>query len=100
MDYPSKTPLWQADLFQYLDAIPYGDVTVKVTRAERRTVQITTAAEETIKYRDNDAAVRDLNRLIARLIEEKFTGEAHVRLVVKDGNIDLLGVFDKKQTKY
>lgn len=100
MEHQNKIPRWQRDLFVYLDAIPYGEVSLKVTRADRRTVEIATVAEETLRYTDNDDAMRDIQGLLDKLIAGKFTGEAHLRLQMKEGKITFLGVFDKKQTKY
>lgn len=88
------------DLISYIDSIPYGSVVVRVERVNRKTTKITTTGEETLKYVDNDEAKNDLLGMIDNLIEIGYTGEAHVKLEMKDGKITLMGIFNKKETQY
>lgn len=93
-------PAWQRDLSKYIDSVPYGEIDVKIRRIDRKTTEITTVAEETLRYVNNEEALHDLDRLMSNLIESKFTGSAHVKLQMKDGQIQIIGVFNTKKTNY
>lgn len=93
-------PPWQRDLTRYIDAVPYGEIDVQIKRIDRKTTAIVTVAEETLRYVSNEEALRDLDRLFSKLIDTKFSGDAHVKLQIKDGQIQIIGVFNKKKTNY
>lgn len=95
-----RIPLWAQELQSHVEAIPYGDIRLQIKRIDHKTVQVVTEAQETLRYVDNQEATKDLLRLIENLVESKFSGEVHLQLQMRDGNIQLLGIFDKKQTKY
>lgn len=88
------------DLHSYIEGIPYGDVDIRIRRVKNKTVQIETVAEETLRYVDNEEAKTDMLKLIDKLIEAGFSGEAHIKLDMKAGQINILGIFDKKETTY
>lgn len=88
------------DVQSFVDTIPYGDVTLVLKRIDRKTVQITSTAEETLKYENNEEAIEDLITLVRRLVDAGFTGRTRVELTLNEGQIKLLSVFDKKETKY
>jgi len=93
------------DLQQYIESIPYGGIDVRVERANRKTVNIITTGEETMRYdplKDGSTleAAKDINDLIKRLVMTGHTGEAQIKLTMRDGKITLLSIFDKKETKY
>lgn len=93
-------PKYIKDLYQHIEDIPYGEMELKIKRVDRKTVEITTYSTETLRYVDNEEALRDLVDMLKRLIDARFTGEAHIKLDMKDGNIQIIGIFDKKDTKY
>lgn len=95
-----QTPKWIRDLHSYIESVPYGEVDIQIKRVDHKTVTISTVAEETLRYVDNSEAIRDLDRMVLELINTGFSGQAHVKLEMKDGQIKLLGIFDKKQTTY
>ena len=88
------------DLHSYIESIPFGEVEFKITRINRNTTQISTIAQETLKYVSNEEAKKDLNQLVDKLCDPSFSGEAHIKLQVKDGQINLMGIFNKKEKKY
>ena len=88
------------DLINYIESIPYGTVYLQVLRENRKIKAITTTAEETLRYVNNDEARNDLDNMLKSLIESGYTGEANVKLSMNDGQIKLLSVFNKKETKY
>ena len=88
------------DIHSYVENIPFGDVDIQVKRVNRKTVLVTTVAEETLRYVNNTEAQQDIMNLIQKLIDASFSGEAHIKLLMKDGQIQLVGIFDKKQTTY
>lgn len=100
MTEKTNIPHWIRDITSYVGGVPYGDVTLTVKRIERKTTEVTTISEETLRYVDNQEALHDLNRLFENLIDAKFTGDAQIRLSLKDGQIQLIGVFNTKKTKY
>jgi hypothetical protein len=38
--------------------------------------------------------------MVTKLMEASFSGEAHVKLDMKDGNIRIIGIYDRKDQKY
>lgn len=88
------------DLESYIESIPFGGVNLRIERVNRKTVKIITTGEETIRYVDNTEAVKDLGDMINKLIATGYTGEAHVKLTMKDGQITLIGIYDTKETQY
>jgi hypothetical protein len=88
------------DLYQLIESIPYGDVQLTIKRVDRKTAQITTVSNETLRYVNNQEAIGDLNDMLNRLVDAGFSGEAHIKLEMKNGNIQIIGIFDQKDTKY
>lgn len=95
-----RTQKYIKDVYQLVESVPYGEITVSIRRVDRKTVQLSTISEETLRYVNNEEAVADLNDMIGRLIGASFSGEAHIKLEMKDGNIQIIGIYDKKDTKY
>jgi hypothetical protein len=95
-----RTPKWERDLRAHIETVPYGDINVQVKRVNHKTVEITTVAQETLRYVDNQEALRDMARLIENLATASFTGELELKVKMVNGEIRLLGIFDKKQTAY
>ena len=93
-------PQYIKDLYQHIEDVPYGEMELKIKRVDRRTVEVTTYSTETLRYVDNEEALKDLTDMLKRLTDARFTGEAHIKLDMKDGNIQIIGIFDKKDTKY
>lgn len=88
------------DIEELIESIPYGGISFSVDRVNRKTVKITTSGEETLRYVNNEEAVKDLIMMIKNLISAGYTGEAHVKLEMKQGNIVIMGIFNKKETQY
>lgn len=88
------------DLHSFIASVPFGVIHFQVNRVNRKTTEISVEAEETLKYVNNDEAKLDLDNFIKSLIDSRYSGEAHVKLEMKDGNIRLIGIFNKKTTKY
>jgi hypothetical protein len=88
------------DIIRYIDSIPFGEVSLKVVRVNRKTTVVITTGEETLKYEDNDEALKDIDNMLKSLVEVGYTGDAHVKLSMKDGKIKLVSIFNKKETKY
>ena len=88
------------DLFKIIEAVPFGDVEILVKRVDRKTAQLSTVSQETLRYVNNKEAIDDLFSMVTKLIEASFSGETHIKLEMKDGQIKIIGIFDKKDTKY
>ena len=95
-----RTQKYIKDIYQLIESVPYGDVNIVIHRIDRKTAQLSTVSEETLRYVNNEEAVGDLNDMVARLIGASFSGEAHIKLEMKDGQIKIIGIFDKKDIKY
>jgi len=93
-------PNYIKDLHRIIESVPYGEINLSIKRVDRKTVQLSTVSEETLRYVNYQEAVDDLTQMLKKLIEASFSGEAHIKLVMKQGNIQLIGIFDKKDTKY
>lgn len=88
------------DIEQYVEAIPFGEATLKISRKARKTTHITTVAEETLKYYDNKPLKVDIESIIDSLEETKFTGDTILKLSFKDGKIHLLTIKSEKEVIY
>lgn len=95
-----RTQKYIKDIYQLVESVPYGDINIVIHRIDRKTAQLSTISEETLRYVNNEEAIKDLSQMITKLIEASFSGEAHIKLDMKDGQIRLIGIFDKKDTKY
>lgn len=95
-----RSPKYIQDLYKYIESIPFGELDIRIKRIDRKTVQLSTLSEETLRYVDNTEAIKDLVGMVQRLVEAGFSGEAHIKLDMNDGNIKLIGIFDKKNIKY
>jgi len=95
-----NTPQSIKDLQSYIDSVPFGTVKFEVKRVDRKTVLIETEGEETLRYVDNNEAIKDLSKLIMDLINTSFTGDAKLKLQMKDGQIQIVSVYSTKETKY
>lgn len=91
---------WIADLQSYIDRIPYGDINLQVKRVDRKTVEVTTYGKETLQYNNNEQALDDIALILNRLADNGFDGRATLELQYKKGKIRIVGVFDKKVTRY
>ena len=49
---PKNTKYIQ-DLYQLIETVPYGTIDIQIKRVDRKTAQITTTSEETLRYVDN-----------------------------------------------
>ena len=94
-----RTPKPIQDIHSYIESVPFGEITLQVRRVDRKTVEIISESEETLRYVDNQEAVKDLIQMVQRLVEASFSGQAHIKLDLKDGNIRFIGIFDKKTHK-
>jgi hypothetical protein len=100
MSINSQTPKYMRDLHSFIESIPFGDIDITVKRVDRKTAAINTVALETLRYVSNEEALHDLDKLVRNLLEARFSGDAHIKLKMKEGQISLVGVFNKKETKY
>lgn len=95
-----RTPIYIKDLYKLVESVPFGDISIQIRRVDRKTTQLSTESQETLRYVNNQEALNDLNGMLVKLIEASFTGEAHIKLDMKDGNIRIIGIYDRKDQKY
>jgi hypothetical protein len=91
---------WLLDISSYTDAIPYGNVSIQVERVNRRTTQVTTVGEETLRYADNKECLKDLLTFITTLLDDNHTGDVQFGLDMKQGQITLLTIKNTKKVQY
>jgi hypothetical protein len=91
---------WLGEIESYIDAIPYGEVSLSITRVNRHTVQVTTEGTETLRYTDNEDAAKDIARFLSSLIDDKHTGKVQFEVEFKDGQISILAIKNTRKTKY
>jgi Na+-translocating ferredoxin:NAD+ oxidoreductase RnfG subunit len=91
---------WVSDIESYIDGIPYGDVSVSVKRVNRKTVQVTAVGNETLRYTDNNEAVRDVIGLLANLLDEGYQGRVQFTVDIRPGQINQVAIKNIKETKY
>ena len=94
-------PKWLLDLESYVDAIPYGNVSIpNIERVNRRVTTVTTVGTETLRYQDNNECVKDILAFLTSLVDDQFTGDVDFGVTMKDGNITLLTIRNTKKTNY
>lgn len=93
-------PKWLLDISSYTDAIPYGNVSIQVERVNRRTTQVTTVGQETLRYTDNEECLKDLLTFIRTLLDDNHTGDVQFGLDMKQGQITLLTIKNTKKVQY
>ncbi len=94
-------PNWIKDLESYVDAIPYGSVSIpNIERVNRKVTTVTTVGQETLRYQDNNECVKDILSFITSLLDDKHTGQVDFGVEMKDGNITLLTIRNTKKTNY
>ena len=89
-----------ADIESYADGVPYGDVQVKITRVNRRVTKTQLTATETLRYRDNQEALDDINVFLQGLVDVGHTGEVQFQVVIENGQIKLLAITNTRETSY
>lgn len=94
-------PNWIKDLESYVDAIPYGSISIpNIERVNRKVTTVTTVGQETLRYQDNNECVKDILSFITSLLDDKHTGQVDFGVEMKDGNITLLTIRNTKKTNY
>lgn len=94
-------PQYVKDLQSYIESRPYGSVSVpEIKIVNRKVTEITTEGRETLRYTDTEAALADVGAILANLRDIGYSGQAHIECTYKDGQIALLTIHDKKQTRY
>jgi hypothetical protein len=90
------------DLIDYINTIPYGEVSFLIKKVNRNVVQVTTEGYETLRYNpeDNTDPRIDISMMLDNLTTTGYSGEVSLKLDYKDGKIVLVTIYDKKQTKY
>ena len=89
-----------SDIQSYIDAIPYGSITLHVYKVNRKVIAIETEGAETLRYTDSDAAIHDVKAILENLKETGYSGQAHIELAYKDGQISIVSIHDTKKTQY
>lgn len=96
-----NTPKWATDLIRYVDSMPYGEITIpKIVRAGNKTVEIQSFATETLRFKDNEQALKAIQVLLENITDPEFTGRISFSVGVKGGNIREIGYHSEKHTKY
>lgn len=93
-------PKYLNDIQSKVDALPYGDVNVKVTRVNRHTTKVTFTETQTLRYRDNTEAMQDVVDFLAGLVDSKHTGKVQFEVAIEEGQINLLAITNTGENKY
>jgi hypothetical protein len=94
---------WAKDLLNYIDSVVYGEAQIQpivVKREHKKTIVIETKAIETLKYDDNDQALKQLLAFILNLANEGFSGSTSLHLTMLDGKLEVIAYETLKQTPY
>lgn len=95
-----SVPKYIRDIHSYAENVPYGEVTIKIRRVNKKTVSVTSSGLETLRYQDNEEAFTDISNILSGLVEAGYTGKATLQLEYKEGLVCLIGIHDEKETKY
>lgn len=94
-------PKWLADIESYVDSIPYGNINIpQIEKVNRRVTVVTTVGVETLRYDDNQEAVKDILNFVVSLVDDKHTGDVEFKIEYKEGNISLLAIKNTRKTTY
>ena len=88
------------DIQSYLDSVPYGDVDLHIKRVGNKTVQIDTGGIQTLRINTTQEAKDRINYLLDNLTDTGYSGVLDVQFTYNNGKLTLMGVKDKKITKY
>lgn len=88
------------DIQSYLDSIPYGSVSLEIVRVGNKTVQIDTSGVQTLRINNIQEAKDRINYLLDNLAETSYSGVLDVQFSYTNGTLKLMGIKDKKITKY
>ena len=88
------------DIQSYIDSIPYGDVSLEIRRVGNKTVEIITTGLQTLRINSTNEAKERINYLLDNLTETGYSGVLDVQFSYTNGTLKLMGVKDKKITKY
>ncbi len=100
-------PKWLKDVQGYIDSVVYGTAIIEpilIEREHKKTVSIQTTATETIRYPDNERALKDIMTFLLSLADAHFVGDEHLRLHYTSGDksskIELVGYTSVRLTDY
>lgn len=91
---------WVRDLVSLVNAVPFGNVEPLIVKKERKVAEIVLNAHETVKYKDNDTAFRDIVAYLANLEHSRFSGAVSFVVEYNEGKIKQSGFNSSKRTKY
>jgi hypothetical protein len=92
---------WLQDLESYVDAIPYGEVSIpSIKRVNRKVVEVQTVCSETLRYNTNEEALKDIVQFLGGLITDQVQGTVEFRVDLKPGLINLITIKNTKRTDY
>jgi hypothetical protein len=95
-----STPKWLDDLDFAAAVMPFGDLSVKITRHRSKTSKITITKESKLAPKDNIDAMKDLEKLINSLISVELTGNLEFALEFKKGTISNITIKNKEIKTY
>ena len=88
------------DIQEYVEAIPYGDVSVNVKRVGRKTTHVDMESKETLRYTDSESAVSDVSSILESLSRDGYSGSTNVQCEYRNGQIVMVTIHDKIQIQY
>ena len=94
---------WAKELLDYIDSVVYGSVDVQpitIHREHKKTTLIETRANETLKYENNELALKQLLSFVLNLTNDGFSGSTTLRLTLVNGKLELIAYETLKQTPY
>ena len=89
-----------SDIQSYIDAIPYGTINFRIHKVNRKVIAVDTQGEETLRYTDTNSAIHDVKAILENLKDTGYSGQAHIELQYKDGQISIVSIHDTKKTQY
>ncbi len=96
----AKKATYLSDLRRLLDAMEYGDTTVRFKRVKNRTVEMITDSVETAKHTTNEEYLTDLVLLVKALAQNEHSGVVRLELDWKKGTINTLGIHTETKKEY
>lgn len=93
-------PKYLGDIDAVAQAMPFGELSIKVTRHRSKTTKVTYFKNHKIEPKSNEQAFLDLQTLLNALISNVFTGKAQFDVDFKSGTISLVTIKNKEIKTY
>ncbi len=95
-----NTPKYLEDLDHEVVKLPFGEISVQITRHRSKTTKVAFIKDAKIESKSNEQAFSDLEKLINSLVLSFLTGKVEFALDFEKGTIKLITIKNKEIKTY